>query len=49
MDEIKQKFLEWGWAYSHSIADGEVCSDHSCFRCRLAALLFEAENRKDKP
>ncbi len=41
----REAFLDAGWAYSHSIANGEVCSDRTCFRCRLADLLFETEKR----
>lgn len=39
-------FIEAGWAYSHAIAGAEICEDHSCFRCRLARLLFETEARE---
>ena len=42
----KERFLAAGWEYSHSIAgSGEICFDRSCFRCRLADLLFETEKR----
>lgn len=45
---VKKAFLDAGWSYSHSIAaDGNICSDHSCFRCRLASILFEVENKED--
>lgn len=41
--DIRAAFIKVGWAYSHAIADGGVCSDGSCHRCRLARVLFEAE------
>lgn len=41
----RDRFLEAGWAYSHAIAGDGVCFDGSCFRCRLADLLFETEKR----
>lgn len=47
MDELKRKFLAVGWELSHAIADGNVCTDRSCFRCRLADVLFDVERQLD--
>jgi len=44
--DLKAKFLEYGWQYSHAIANEEICSDGSCYRCRLAELLHQTEKRK---
>ncbi len=40
---ILQDFLANGWAISHHLSGGRVCSDASCFRCRLAAVLLDVE------
>ncbi len=44
--DLKADFIKAGWAYSHSISDSGICSDHSCYRCRLSALLFETEGKE---
>ena len=43
MDELKRSFLRVGWELSRAIADGSVCTDGSCFRCRLARVLLDVE------
>lgn len=46
MRQIPSDLLIAGWKYLHSIADESVCSDRTCFRCRLADILFEVEHRE---
>lgn len=40
-ETMREAFLKAGWAYLNSIADGQVCSDRTCLRCRLADVLYE--------
>lgn len=43
--ELREAFLESGWAFLHEIANGEICENGECFRCRLASLLYETEEK----
>ena len=43
VEAARATFVSAGWAYLHAIADGGVCSDASCHRCRTARVVGEAE------
>ena len=45
--EARAALISAGWAYLHAIADGSVCNNRSCYRCRLADLILETEVQKD--
>lgn len=42
---LTKAFLNAGWALSHAIANERICQDRTCYRCQLADLLFETEER----
>lgn len=45
MSTLENKFVKIGWKYLHSIANGKICPNRSCLRCRLADVLFEVESK----
>lgn len=38
-----KRLYDIGWEWLNNHADGEVCLDRSCIRCRLADVLFDIE------
>jgi hypothetical protein len=40
-----QAFVDAGFELLNEIADGNVCSERTCLRCRIADLLFEVQGK----
>lgn len=38
-----KEFVEAAFAYLNDIAGGDICTDRSCIRCRIADAAFEVE------
>jgi len=45
-EQKRAVFVMAGWTYSHAISDEGDCEGRTCFRCRLADILFEADARE---